>query len=88
MLTGLKNRGPEGTSWLESIDLKNNDWFSENMNLEPNKKIKFAFGCSRLAINDTSKSGLQPIFSNSKRFWTVLNGEIFNFHEIKKTTFR
>ena len=84
MLTGLKNRGPEGTSWLESIDLKNNDWFSENMNLDPNKKIKFAFGCSRLAINDTSKSGLQPIFSNSKRFWTVLNGEIFNFHEIKK----
>ena len=84
MLTTLKNRGPEGTSWLESKDLKKNDWFSEDMSLEPSKKIKFAFGCSRLAINDTSKGGLQPISSNSKRFWTILNGEIFNFHEIKK----
>lgn len=84
MLITLKNRGPEGTSWLESSDLKKNYWFSEDMSLELSKKIRFAFGCSRLAINDVSKSGLQPIPSNSKRFWTILNGEIFNFHEIKK----
>ena len=63
---------------------KKNYWFSEDMSLELSKKIRFAFGCSRLAINDVSKSGLQPIPSNSKRFWTILNGEIFNFHEIKK----
>ena len=69
MLMTLKNRGPEGTSWLESIDLKKNYWFSEDMSLELSKKIRFAFGCSRLAINDVSKSGLQPIPSNSKRFW-------------------
>ena len=29
------------------------------------------------------RAGYSPS-SNSKRFWTVLNGEIFNFHEIKK----
>ena len=83
MLISLKSRGPEGTSWLESQDLINKNWLSEQMHLDPNKKIRFAFGCSRLAINDTSKEGLQPISSNSERFWTILNGEIFNFLEIK-----
>ena len=83
MLISLKSRGPEGTSWLESQDLINKNWLSEQMHLDPNKKIRFAFGCSRLAINDTSRDGLQPISSNSERFWTILNGEIFNFLEIK-----
>ena len=78
MLVTLKHRGPEGTSWLESTDFKNNYWISEDMSLQPDKKIRFAFGCSRLAINDISKSGLQPISSNSKRFWTILNGEIYS----------
>ena len=78
MLTSLKSRGPEGTSWLESQDLMNKNWLSEEMHLDPNK-IRFAFGCSRLAINDTSRDGLQPISSNSERFWTILNGKFLIF---------
>ena len=67
MLMTLKNRGPEGTSWLKVQTYKKIIGF-EDMSLELSKKIKFAFGCSRLAINDVSKSGLQPIPSNSKDF--------------------
>ena len=41
-------------------------------------------GCSRLALQDISDKGLQPIKSNNKKIWVVLNGEIFNFIEIKQ----
>ncbi len=52
------------------------DWISEN------KKIFLSH--RRLAINDLSKDGIQPMISNSKRFTLVFNGEIYNFREIKK----
>lgn len=40
------------------------------------------FGFNRLSILDVSDNGNQPIFSPSKRFITMLNGEIYNFKEL------
>ncbi len=83
MLQVLKRRGPEGTSWLQRDVNGTLSWVRED---EPQKnvKLRLALGCSRLAINDTSDRGLQPISNNKGDVWVVLNGEIFNFIELKK----
>ena len=84
LLLSLKKRGPEGTSWLE-LDHENNlNWIDEKKQFEKDKKIKFAMGCSRLAINDYTDMGLQPISDINKNNWVALNGEIFNFLELKE----
>ena len=40
-------------------------------------------GCARLSIIDI-KGGRQPIADESKRYWVVFNGEIFNYIELRK----
>jgi asparagine synthase (glutamine-hydrolysing) len=47
-------------------------------------KDEFTFGHRRLAILDLSESGQQPMPYLKERYWTVFNGEIYNFLEIKK----
>ena len=84
LLASLKKRGPEGTSWLE-LDHENNfHWIDEKKKFEKERKLKLAMGCSRLAINDFSDKGLQPISDMYKKNWVSLNGEIFNFVELRE----
>ncbi|WP_319549712.1 asparagine synthase (glutamine-hydrolyzing) [Desulfogranum marinum] len=42
-----------------------------------------AMGMRRLAIIDLS-GGTQPIYNEDKSIWTVFNGEIYNFPQLKK----
>jgi len=42
-----------------------------------------AFGMRRLSIIDLS-GGSQPIYNEDKSIWTVFNGEIYNFKDLKK----
>ena len=44
-----------------------------------------AFGHTRLAIVDLSPCGDQPMASETGRYVTVFNGEIYNFIEIRRT---
>lgn len=50
-----------------------------------NKEDNIAFGNTRLAIQDLSNNGNQPIISKCKRYVIVFNGEIYNFKEIKQS---
>ena len=51
-------------------------WESQNKNI--------AFAHARLSIQDRSKSGHQPMFSQSGRFVIVYNGEIYNAPQLRK----
>lgn len=52
-------------------------WFNQNKNI--------ALGHRRLSILDLSIAGQQPMVSQNERFVIALNGEIYNFIEIKQT---
>ena len=51
-------------------------WFNQNKNV--------ALGHRRLSILDLSDAGHQPMISEDGFLTLILNGEIFNFIEIKK----
>src|SRR5262245_13478519 len=45
-----------------------------------------AFGHTRLSILDLSSAGRQPMTDPSGSLWTIFNGEIYNFRELRKLT--
>ena len=47
-------------------------------------QYNIAFGHRRLSIIDLDASSNQPMFYNSKEYWIIYNGEVYNYKEIKK----
>jgi asparagine synthase (glutamine-hydrolysing) len=45
---------------------------------------EISFGHLRLSINDLSSAGLQPYLSNDDKIAVMVNGEIYNYNELKK----
>lgn len=70
-LTQLNNRGPDQ---------------SNSIYVYPNKIHTLFFGFTRLAINDLTDNGMQPmqIYNSvdSKRLYLTCNGEIYNYQQI------
>jgi asparagine synthase (glutamine-hydrolysing) len=66
-LDRVAHRGPDGRGW-QVFD-------------SPAGPV--ALGHRRLAIIDTSDAGLQPFAETSERFHILLNGEIYNYRELR-----
>ncbi len=47
-------------------------------------QLKACLGHRRLSIIDTSAAGHQPMFTEDRRYSIILNGEIYNYKEIRK----
>ncbi|HHH52050.1 MAG TPA: asparagine synthase (glutamine-hydrolyzing) [Bacteroidetes bacterium] len=64
----LQHRGPDHRGY-EMFDLEN---------------LTIGLGHRRLSIIDLSTSGNQPMFTEDKNYCIILNGEIYNYKEIKE----
>lgn len=83
MLKQLERRGPDGTSWL-GVGENQQAFWQRKESFDSEQRFHLAVGCSRLAIQDLSEDGLQPIRSQSGQAWVTLNGEVFNFLELRQ----
>lgn len=67
MVAGLRHRGPDD---CDSLMLHED-------------QVDVALGHTRLAIIDLSAAGHQPMAVEEARLWTVYNGEIYNFKDLR-----
>lgn len=83
-ITGIYAFTPAGEQWLERIEQANASIihrgpdYNQSMQIHP-----VALGHCRLSIIDTSSAANQPFSDPSGRYHIILNGEIFNYREIK-----
>ena len=69
-------------SIFKNLTLMSKSGGPDNTSFFTNEMVQFGF--NRLAILDTSDLGNQPISSPSSRYILMLNGEIYNFHDLTK----
>ena len=72
MTEALRHRGPDGEGYA----------FLPQPGAAPGQ-AHIALGHRRLAILDLSRAGAQPMRSRDGRFTIALNGEIFNYREMR-----
>lgn len=85
-IAGLITQNPEARigAMLKAIEHRGRDdegvWTSSAINDEGQR---VAFGHRRLSIIDTSSAGHQPMVSHDGRYVVILNGEIYNYRELR-----
>ena len=86
-IAGLISQNPQAfiNSMLRSIEHRGRDdegiWTSHPINAE---EQRVCLGHRRLSIIDTSSAGHQPMLSAEGRFVVILNGEIYNYRELRE----
>src|SRR5256886_14568880 len=86
-IAGLISQNPQAfiNSMLLSIEHRGRDdegvWTSQPIDAE---ERRVCFGHRRLSIIDTSSAGHQPMFSHDGRLVVILNGEIYNYRELRE----
>lgn len=85
-IAGLIDQNPEARigAMLKAIEHRGRDdegvWTSSVIN---DQGQSVCFGHRRLSIIDTSSAGHQPMLSHDGRFVVILNGEIYNYRELR-----
>ena len=85
-ITGLVTQEPESriAAMLKAVEHRGRDdegvWTSSPINDEGQR---VCFGHRRLSIIDTSSAGHQPMLSPDGRLVVILNGEIYNYRELR-----
>jgi asparagine synthase (glutamine-hydrolysing) len=86
-ITGLVTQDPESriAAMLKAVEHRGRDdegvWTSPPINEEGQR---VCFGHRRLSIIDTSSAGHQPMLSQDGRLVVILNGEIYNYRELRE----
>jgi asparagine synthase (glutamine-hydrolysing) len=86
-IAGLISQDPDARigAMLRSIEHRGRDdeglWISPAIDSEGQR---VAFGHRRLSIIDTSAAGHQPMLSHDGRLVVILNGEIYNYRELRE----
>ena len=69
---------------MESFHDKQVYYPSKNIKSTFGNNYNIAFGHRRLSIVDLTSHGHQPMSDESRRYWIVFNGEVYNFKEIRR----
>lgn len=90
MTESMANRGPDDEGYMlymeNPIPFFGNDTISKNYkHIDTTSKFPFklGFGFRQLKIIDLSYKNHQPMSDLSQNYWIILNGEIYNYKEIK-----
>lgn len=65
----------------EHLPVLGGNYYSDQMS---DCNYQLAFGHRRLAIQDLTHYGHQPMSNSDRRYWIVFNGEIYNFPQLRQ----
>jgi asparagine synthase (glutamine-hydrolysing) len=82
MCAAIEHRGPDGEGYYANIgaDYRNRPAGTGSPEAVPASSV--GLGMRRLAVIDL-ETGQQPIHNEDKTIWVVLNGEIYNYPELR-----